>query len=274
MGERVSLERREHGRAMRRQLVERIERGGPGLDPIARSGVLARTVLGVPMKFAAGVEIYGEGEPVEYVHEVLHGAVRTVKVLSDGRRTIGGFYFAGDVFGIEDGRDHSLSSDAIVDTSLRVIKRRALIRMAGYDHELAQELFGLTSREIVRVHNHALMLIKTAQERVVSFLLEMWERISIHGLIVLPMSRQDIADYLGVTIETVSRVFTLLENSRAIALPNARTVVVRDPSALADGYAPAVSGLRASAQMRDGPGTRRFTRICAVAGNTQIGDAR
>src|SRR5690348_7351480 len=221
---------------MRKQAVERIERRGPGLDARSRSGALARAMLGAPMRFGAGVEIYGEGEPVEYVYEILHGAVRTVKVLSDGRRTIGGFYFAGDVFGIEAGHDHSLSADAIVDTGLRVIKRRTLMRMAGYDSQLAQELFELSSHEIVRVHNHALMLIKTAQERVASFLLEMWQRISIRGLVVLPMSRQDIAYYLGVTIETVSRTFTLLEHSGVIALPNARTVVVRDPSALTDTY--------------------------------------
>jgi len=93
----------------------------------------------------------------------------------------------------------------------------------------------------------------------------MWERISVRNLVILPMSRQDIADYLGVTIETVSRTFTLLENSRVIALPNARTVVVRDPSALADSYAPAVPGLRTSAQGREGSAARRLTAISAVA---------
>lgn len=224
---------------MAKQAVEPVERGAPGLDSRTRSSALGKAVLGVSMRFGAGVEIYGEGEPVDYVYEILRGSVRTVKVLSDGRRTIGGFYFAGDVFGIEHGSDHSLSADAIVEAELRVIRRRTLIRMAGYDSELAQQLFELSSHEIVRVHNHALMLIKTAQERVASFLLEMWERISMRGLIALPMSRQDIADYLGVTIETVSRTFTLLELSGVIALPNARTVVVRDPSALADRYEPA-----------------------------------
>jgi CRP-like cAMP-binding protein len=76
------------------------------------------------------------------------------------------------------------------------------------------------------------MLIKTAQERVGSFLIEMADRISIGDLVVLPMSRQDIADYLGVTIETVSRTFTILEGTAAIALPNARAVVLRDRAAL------------------------------------------
>jgi len=221
-----------HVRDIGKQNAERSERRGTRVDPVVPSGVLARSMLGVPIKFGAGSEIYGEGEPVEYVYEVVHGAVRTVKVLSDGRRTIGGFYFAGDIFGLEEGDEHSLTAEAIVDTAVRVIRRRTLIRMAGYDRELARQLFTATSREIARVHNHALMLIKTAQERVGSFLLEMGERISVGDLVVLPMSRQDIADYLGMTIETVSRTFTILEGSSAIALPNARAVVLRDRAAL------------------------------------------
>ncbi len=221
-----------HAREIGKQRLARMERRGVRSDPGGWSGVLARSVLGVPMKFAGGAEIYGEGEPVEYVYEVVQGAVRTVKVLTDGRRTIGGFYFAGDIFGLEEGNEHSLSAEAIVDSAVRVIRRRTLIRMSGYDRELAQQLLVTTSHEIARVHNHALMLIKTAQERVASFLLEMGERISVGDLVVLPMSRQDIADYLGVTIETVSRTFTILENTAAIALPNSRAVVLRDRAAL------------------------------------------
>ena len=221
-----------HARDIGRQSAARNERRGVRTESTVRSGVLAKSMLGVPMKFGAGAEIYGEGEPVEYVYEVVHGAVRTLKVLSDGRRKVGGFYFAGDLFGLEEGNEHSLSAEAIVDSGVRVIKRRTLIRMAGYDRELAQQLLNVTSHEIARVQSHALMLIKTAQERVGSFILEMAERISVGDLIVLPMSRQDIADHLGVTIETVSRTFTSLEQTAAIALPNSRAVVLRDHAAL------------------------------------------
>ena len=221
-----------HARENGRQSVARAERRGVREDKTDRSGVLARTMLGVPIKFGAGVEIYGEGEPIEYVYEVVHGAVRTVKVLSDGRRQIGGFYFAGDIFGLEDGDFHSFSAEAIVDSTVRIVRRKSLIRLAGHDRDLAQRLLMVTSQEVTRVHNHALMLIKTAQERVASFLVEMAERISIGALIELPMSRQDIADYLGITIETVSRTFTSLESQATISLPNARAVIVRDLVAL------------------------------------------
>jgi CRP/FNR family nitrogen fixation transcriptional regulator len=217
---------------IRKQMVERSERRGTRAHSSTHSGALARWMIGVPIKFSGGGEIYGDGESVDYVYEVVHGAVRTVKVLSDGRRQIGGFYFAGDIFGLEDGDEHSFSAEAILDSKVRIIRRNTLIRLAGHDRELAQRLLLVTSHEIARVHGHALMLIKNAQERVGSFLLEMAERISIGALIELPMSRQDIADYLGITIETVSRTFTSLENQAMIALPNARAVILRDLAAL------------------------------------------
>jgi CRP/FNR family transcriptional regulator, nitrogen fixation regulation protein len=198
----------------------------------ARTGVLARRGLGVSMKFGADAEICGDGEPVDYVYEVVHGAVRTVKILPDGRRQIGGFYFAGDIFGLEDGDLHCLSAEAVADSTIRVIKRRALVGLAGDDRDLAQQLLVMATREIARVHSHALMLIQNAQERLSSFLVQLGERIAIRDLIVLPMSRQDIADHLGVTVETVSRTFTVLESASAIDLPNARTVVLRDRAAL------------------------------------------
>jgi CRP/FNR family nitrogen fixation transcriptional regulator len=217
---------------IRKQMVARSERRGVRAHSDVCSGALARWMIGVPIKFGGSGEICGEGEPVDYVYEVAHGAVRTVKVLTDGRRQIGGFYFAGDIFGLEDGDFHSFSAEAIVESTVRIVRRKSLIRQAGHDRDLTQRLLIVTSQEVSRVHNHALMLIKTAQERVASFLVEMAERISIGALIELPMSRQDIADYLGITIETVSRTFTSLESQSTISLPNARAVIVRDLAAL------------------------------------------
>jgi CRP/FNR family nitrogen fixation transcriptional regulator len=222
------------GHMFQAEIVERIERHGVLARSECRASALTRWMIGVPMKVRASHEIYGEWETADYVYEVTSGAVRTVKLFADGGRQIGAFYFAGDIFGLEDGLDHSFSAEAIVDSKIRVIKRRTLFHMAGKDRELARQLLLVSTREMARLHRHALMLGQTAEERLCSFLLEMAERISVGGLIELPMSRQDIADYLGVSIETVSRTFTTLTARSAIALPNSRAVVLRNGSPLTE----------------------------------------
>jgi CRP-like cAMP-binding protein len=216
------------------QLVKRIERHA---GQATEHAVLARRILGIPMKFNAGSEIWGEGEPVDYVYEVGDGAVRTVKVLSDGRRKIGGFYFAGDIFGFEDGNEHCLSAEAVVASRVRVIKRKTLIQLAADDLELAEELLTMAMSEVGHAHRHALMLVMTAQERVKGFLVEMAERISVGDLVQLPMSRRDIADYLGLTIETVSRTITALADTSMIRLSSSRAIVLHDLPALAQATA-------------------------------------
>ena len=189
-------------------------------------------LMGAPMSFARNAEIYGESEPADYLYKVVSGTVRTYKVLSDGRRQIGAFYMAGDVFGLEMGDEHTFSAEAISDAKVLVIKRRALVALAERDSDVARQLWALTGRELSRVQDHIMLLIKTAQERVAGFLLEMAERASNNGALELPMSRQDIADYLGLTIETVSRTLTTLENAATIELPTSRRIVLRNRSAL------------------------------------------
>ena len=180
--------------------------------------------MGAPMVYARNSEIFGEGEPAEYVYRVVSGAVRTCKILSDGRRQIGAFYLPGDVFGLEVGEHHRLSAEAVCSSTIAAIKRSQLQTLAGSDGSVAQMLWTVTGRELQRVQKHVLLLVRTAQERVASFLLEMAERTGAAGAIELPMSRQDIADYLGLTIETVSRTLTLFEDQARIALPSARRV--------------------------------------------------
>jgi len=189
-------------------------------------------MMGAPMAFARNSEIYGEDEPADYLYKVVSGAVRTYKILADGRRQVQAFHLPGDMFGFEVEAEHSLSAEAIVESRILVVKRSAVESLAARDHGVARELWSLTARELQRVQRHVTLLIKTAQERVVSFLLEMADRAQGANAVTLPMSRQDIADYLGVTIETVSRTLSGLESAAAIELPSSRRIVLRDHNAL------------------------------------------
>src|SRR5438552_7252784 len=92
-------------------------------------------------------EIYGEDEPAEYVYQVIRGAVRTYKLLSDGRRQIGAFHLSGDVFGLESGTAHRLAAEAIIDTTVRLVKCRSLEQAAGSDLQVARKPWGITAGE-------------------------------------------------------------------------------------------------------------------------------
>jgi CRP/FNR family nitrogen fixation transcriptional regulator len=188
--------------------------------------------MGATMPYVRNAEIFGENEPAEYLYRVISGAVRTYKVLNDGRRQIGGFYLPGDVFGLEVGDEHTFSAEAITECKILVIKRSSVIALAARDSGVARELWTMTANELQRAQDHIMLLIKTAQERVAGFLLEMASRNPGSSEVELPMSRQDIADYLGLTIETVSRTLTQLEHTAAIAVPASRRIVLRNRAAL------------------------------------------
>lgn len=188
--------------------------------------------MGATMPYARNTEIFGENEPAEYLYRVISGAARTYKVLNDGRRQIGGFYLPGDVFGLEVGDEHTFSAEAITECKILVIKRSSVIALAARDSGVARQLWTMTANELQRAQDHIMLLIKTAQERVAGFLLEMASRNADSNEVELPMSRQDIADYLGLTIETVSRTLTQLEHSAAIAVPASRRIVLRNRAAL------------------------------------------
>jgi CRP/FNR family transcriptional regulator, nitrogen fixation regulation protein len=189
-------------------------------------------LMGAPMSYPRNTEIFGENEPAEYVYKVVSGGVRTYKILSDGRRQVGGFYLPDDIFGLQFDEEHTFSAEAITDTKVLVVKRSALTSLAGRDASIGKELLSVTSRELRRMQDRVLLLVKSAQERVASFLLEMAERACVNNVVELPMSRQDIADYLGLTIETVSRTLTGLETTAAIEVPSSRRIVLRNRSVL------------------------------------------
>ena len=187
--------------------------------------------MGVRVSFAPKARIFHENDPAESIYKVVSGLVLTCKFLSDGRRQVGGFYLPGDYFGFKCADAHTLSAEAVTNAQVRVIKKRVLDAVGDRD-AIERQLLLLTTRELVRVRERGLLLIKNAQERVGEFILEMEKRTKVGNSIQLPMKRQDIADYLGLTIETVSRILTSLETCAAIELLTSHQIVLRSHSAL------------------------------------------
>ena len=163
--------------------------------------------------YKKGTEVYGEKEPADYVYQVKSGAVRSYKLLSDGRRQIGAFHLAGDIFGLENGSEHRFTAEAIVDTTVQLVKRQSLELVAESDAMVARNLLSMTTINLQHAEDHMLLLgRKTSLERVAAFLLEMDKRLTASEVMALPMSRRDIADYLGLTLETVSRAISHLHD--------------------------------------------------------------
>lgn len=198
-------------------------RGGDLRGLASRSHAIA--FVTPPVLFKRSAEIYGEGEPSDYFYTVVTGAVRTCKAMGDGRRQIGAFYLQGDIFGLETRDEHFFTAEAVIDTRVRLIKRNAIAELAMWHVGVACQLLTLTRRELDHSHDQALLLAQSARERVLGFLVSMTERSNTGNYVELPMTRQDIADYLCLTIETVSRTLTQLEDAATISLPAPRRVV-------------------------------------------------
>lgn len=179
-------------------------------------------------------EIVGQGEPARHCYLVVSGCVRTVKFMEDGRRQIGEFLLPGDLFGWEALDEHDFGAEAVTAASLRRYPRQSLDALAEHDQALARRLRALTAGQL-RAGRERMLLLgrKTAAERIASFLLEMASRMGAKSgtPIELPMSRADIADYLGLTIETVCRGLTQLRRQEIIAIDRA-TLAIRNRPAL------------------------------------------
>ena len=164
---------------------------------------------------------------------ILSGAVRICKILADGRRHIASFHFADDFFGLEGLGMRLHGAEAISDVVVMRYSRAAVERLAEQQPALTRRLRDMAFSSLAEAHARMLCLgRKTALERVTSFLLEMADRIDEHGALEMPMSRGDIADYLGLTIETVSRILSALKRGGVIALPNAHRIDILDRDGL------------------------------------------
>ncbi len=212
----------------------------PGSRPkaLGELGDLSRARI-VPSEFRyeKGTEIYGEAEPADYIYQIVDGAVRSYKLLSDGRRQIGAFHLVGDIFGLENGAVHRFTTEAIVDTTVRLMKRCSLEHVAESDPLVALDLLNMTTSNLRHAEDHMLLLgRKTSLERVAAFLIEMDRRQTDAGVLALPMCRRDIADYLGLTLETVSRALSLLHGKGILGFlgQTQRQIVLLDRGRLAE----------------------------------------
>ena len=187
---------------------------------------------GLVLNVKAGCEVYGEGEAARYFYKVVSGVVRTCQFLDDGRRQIDAFHRPGEMFGLETGSVHRLAAEAVSDCQVLAFPMRRLEHSAVADDRLARQfvLYALSCME--RAQDHALLLGRaTAAQKVIAFLLEMADREET-DIVDLAMARQDIADFLGLTIETVSRTLSQLERDGLIKLVTPRRVRLTDVRAL------------------------------------------
>ena len=187
----------------------------------------------------AGASIIEEGEPAEYVFNVTGGVIRLFKLLPDGRRSITGFLFPGDFLGLSHRDNHACSAEALSPVMLCRFPRRRLESLFVEMPKLERRLLGIASNELATAQDQMVLLgRKTAAEKIASFLSmlaarQVDRRVPANPVHV-PMSRADIADYLGLTTETVSRTFTQLKASGLIELQPQGRIRICDEEALED----------------------------------------
>jgi CRP/FNR family transcriptional regulator, nitrogen fixation regulation protein len=184
--------------------------------------------IGLVRSYARKSEIVSEGDPASRVYEVVSGTVCTSRMLNEGHRQIAGFYLSGELVGLESTSKHAVGAQAITDAKVRIIEKRALNALASSDKKVADRLLSLMTRDLGRKEELLLLLHRTAQDRLIGFIIDIAGRVARKtDRIALPMFRQDIADYLGLTIETVSRTLTEFERRGAIKITRGRSIVLR-----------------------------------------------
>jgi CRP/FNR family nitrogen fixation transcriptional regulator len=190
-------------------------------DPIGAGRYGQLNLIGIAQSLCRDEQVFAEGDRADFVYTLISGTVRAVRLLVDGRRQITNFYLPGDIFGIELGAERYVSAETTCDAVLTATRRSSLTE----DHDQSNRLWRHALRELQRSQDHVLALgRRTAIERVAIFLIDLSDRLGASDTVVLPMSRLDIADYLGLTIETVSRSLTQMQSSRLVRVEGGRQV--------------------------------------------------
>jgi CRP/FNR family nitrogen fixation transcriptional regulator len=185
----------------------------------------------VPMRFYRDNVIACEGDRADHMFFVVRGVARSCKNCRQGVRNIVAFYLPGDFFGWTE-LNHSLSIEAVTDIEVLFIKRSALLALGSRDTFVGRFLLRATTIELMRAQDHILLMSKLAKCRVATFLNDLWVRLGRAEYLDIPMSHQDIADHLGLTIETVSRTIAELERSRMITRVSSKKLLIQSRLAL------------------------------------------
>lgn len=195
--------------------------------------LIALEQIGARRSFSRDDELYAEGDRSDCWFKVVSGTVRVTKLMSDGRRHIAEFCFAGDCFGLDSGDQRLFSAEAVGDVIVMRFPRAATDRLIDQRPELSRRLCNMTMRNLAHAQTRMLLLGRmTAPERVASFLVEFAERRDVRRILDVPMSRLDIADYLGLTIETVCRILSGFKRDGLIAIPNPHRIELLDRQTL------------------------------------------
>jgi CRP-like cAMP-binding protein len=179
--------------------------------------------------------LFFEGDPAQHCFKVISGAVRSCKLLADGRRHVNQFMLPGDFVGLESDGTYRFTVEAVNDATLMRYPRRVLDQLVEQQPRLGKRLLGMLCEDLSAAQAQMLLLgRKSAVERLASFLLSMSARNGESDCVELPMTRSDIADHLGLTIETVSRIFSQLKGRGVIQLKASSAVVIRRRHELED----------------------------------------
>jgi CRP/FNR family nitrogen fixation transcriptional regulator len=218
-------------------MVVRISANSTSVKPVPHglTALTGETPYWNNHKYSRGAQIFRNGEVPEHIYQIREGAVRSYKLLSDGRRQIGAFHLPGDIFGVETESLHRFTAEAIIDTTVWIARCHGLFEdLDEGDLADTKKILELLHNSLDHAQNHLLLLGRQeAHERVARFLLEMDSRLKKPTVIVLPMSRTDIADYLGLSIETVSRSLSAFRHWGVISFNGQREIILKNRTKLA-----------------------------------------
>jgi len=217
----------------------------PWLNSDARNPIrLGNSIsCSIDRKIPINAHLYLEGELQSHIFLVTSGIIGTYKLLADGRRQICRFAYPGDILGVDCAKRHLNNAEALSDSVVRSIPVSAIDKLIDSEPGFGQTLLHITAMELAGTREQLLSLgRKSASEKLATFLLSIARRSALPGnsevLFDLPMKRCDIADYLGLTVETVSRNFTRLKVAGVIELLSSHQIKIGDIEllkALADG---------------------------------------